>query len=251
MEVEIMAKRQHPRLRDRVLRTVMALREPVAIIALVLATRTVVAEPFYVPSGSMEPTLLIGDEFLASKFAYGYGRYSLPLDIGVGGRLLGKLPERGDVVAFRLPRDPTLAYVKRVIGLPGDRVQMRAGQLWINETRAALERDPYATAPTRWIETLPNGRAHSIIKLTWTGELDDTPVFLVPPDHLFMMGDNRDNSLDSRIDAVAGGVGYVPIDNLIGRADRLFVSWDRDAAQRSVWAWPAGLRLSRFLARVD
>jgi signal peptidase I len=246
-----MARRQG--LGARLRQIVIALREPAAVIALVLMARSVVAEPFFVPSGSMEPTLLIGDEFLAEKYAYGYSRYSLPLAIGpaASDRLFGKLPARGDIVAFQLPRDPSQSYVKRVVGLPGDRIQMRGGRLWINETLVPLARDPRAGAAPRWIETLPDGPAHEILKVTWTGELDDTPVFQVPPGHVFMMGDNRDNSLDSRVAAEAGGVGYVPVENLIGRVDVLVGSWDRDFLQRPLWTWPLGLRFARFFARVS
>jgi signal peptidase I len=232
-------------------RTLKAWREPLVVIGLVLLARTVLAEPFYVPSGSMEPTLLIGDEFLASKFAYGFARYSLPVDLGAHGRLFGRLPARGDVVAFRLPRDPSQFYVKRVIGLPGDRVQMRAGRLWINGAEMPLARDPGDPTMMRWIETLPDGRRHAILKHGWNGPLDDTPVYAVPPGHVFMMGDNRDNSLDSRVDAAAGGVGTVPLDNLVGRADVVVGSWDPDVLHSPWWDWPGGLRSARFLARVD
>jgi signal peptidase I len=233
----------------------------VLIIGLILVSRTVGAEPFYVPSGSMEPTLQIGDELLASKFPYGYSVYSLPLDLDLpsDGRVLGHLPRRGDVVVFRLPRDPSEVYVKRVIGLPGDRIQMRDGRLWINGTLVPLEPDGTAemelsdgrrVAVPRFIESLPNGRNHPILKLGWSGPLNDTQVYHVPPGHLFMMGDNRDNSLDSRVAAAAGGVGYVPLANLIGRADLILGSWDFPAARQSITSWLSGLRLDRFFSRV-
>src|ERR1700754_2078945 len=173
------------------------------VVAIVLVTKTVAAEAYYVPSGSMLPSLLIGDQLLVTKFPYGYSRYSLPVPVGPASteRLLGKLPERGDVVVFRLPRDPSQTYVKRVVGLPGDRVQMRDGRLWLNGKMVPLRRagvgemeidNGVVTAP-RYIETL-TGREHAIFKLRSEGELDNTQEFAVGPDQLFVMGDNRDDS---------------------------------------------------------
>jgi signal peptidase I len=234
----------------------------VLIVALVIAVRTVVAAPFYVPSASMEPTLQIGDELLTTKFPYGYSRYSLPLDPGSGvkGRLLGKIPERGDVVVFRLPRDPSETLVKRVIGLPGDRIQMREGRLWINDLIVPVRGDGISEieaddgvkgAAGRYIETLPNGREHPIFKLTLNGPLDDTRIFEVPAGMLFVMGDNRDNSLDSRVPMDQDGVGFVPLENLIGRVDYILASWDFPVATAGpLWAWPNQLRPARFLSKV-
>jgi signal peptidase I len=230
------------------------------IIALVLLAKTVAAEAYYVPSGSMLPSLLIGDQLFVTKFPYGYSRYSLPVPLGPAAteRLLGKLPERGDVVVFRLPRDPSQTYVKRAVGLPGDRVQMRDGRLWLNGKMVPLRRDDVGSMETgdgvvtapRYVETLA-GREHAIFKLRWNGELDNTQEFAVGQDQIFVMGDNRDDSADSRIAPRAGGVGLVPVENLVGRVDAIIGSWDPIVRHDPMWTWPAGLRFSRFFSRVN
>ena len=228
------------------------------IIALVI--RTFLFQPFNIPSGSMIPTLLVGDYLFVSKFSYGYTHYSFPFSPPIfSGRILSSQPQRGDVVVFRLPKDDSVDYIKRVIGLPGDRIQMRAGRLWINGTMLKVRPDgsglvesengDKATAP-RFIETLPTGREHPIFKIDTVGSLDDTRVFVVPPGHVFMMGDNRDNSLDSRVPAIEGGVGFVPLENLIGRAEVVLGSWDLPMAKLPVTQWAQGLRVSRFFSRI-
>jgi len=232
-----------------------------AALALVFLAKGAIAEPFYVPSGSMEPTLMIGDALLASKFPYGYGTASLPIQINLPetGRVFGSLPKRGDVVVFRWPGDRSQAWVKRVVGLPGDRVQMRQGQLFINNQPASLKADGIGEVEDdggryrparRYIETLPGGVSHAIFKLRDNNPLDNTAEVTVPPDHLFVMGDNRDNSADSRVALRDGGVGMLPIDDLVGRADAVIGSWDLGIREQPVWTWLSGFRLARFFTSV-
>ena len=230
-------------------------------IVLVLVGRTVAAEPFVVPSPSMVPTLLVGDELIANKHVYGYGKFSSPIGFmpDFAGRVLGAPPERGDVVVFRLPRDPTTTYVKRLIGLPGDHIQMRHGGLYINGQ--VVSRRPIGVYSTEWdgrtwffrryVETLPNGREHAILKLSDDQLLDNTREFVVPPRSYFMMGDNRDMSLDSRVPSDAGGVGFVPEENLIGRTTLVLYSRDPSVSWWDVPRWPDAFRRSRFFAAVE
>src|SRR6266480_3515587 len=179
------------------------------IIAVVI--RTFLFQPFNIPSGSMEATLLVGDYLFVSKYSYGYSHYSLPFSPPLfSGRILAREPQRGDVVVFRLPKDDSVDYIKRVIGFPGDRIQMIGGLLHINGQPVKRGR-----------ETLPNGVSYTTLDRIENGVYDDTPVYTVPPGHYFMMGDNRDNSTDSR---VLSQVGYVPFENLVGRAEIIFFS---------------------------
>jgi signal peptidase I len=231
------------------------------VVLVVLLAKAAIAEPFYVPSGSMEPTLLIGDALLASKFPYGYGTASLPMQINLPetGRVFADTPQRGDVVVFRWPGDHAQAWVKRVVGLPGDRIQMRQGQLFINDHPASLKGDGVGEAEDdsgnvekayRYIETLPNGVSHAIFKLRDNGRLDNTPEVTVPAGKLFVLGDNRDNSADSRVSVRDGGVGLLPIDNLVGRADAVVGSWDLGMRSQPVWTWLSGFRVARFFTAV-
>jgi len=232
-----------------------------AVLLAVFVAKGALAEPFYVPSGSMEPTLQIGDALLATQFASGYSTASLPIQINLPetGRVFGETPKRGDVVVFRWPGDRSQAWVKRVVGLPGDRIQMRQGQLFINDHAASLKPDGIGEAEDdnggaepayRYVETLPNGVAHAIFKLRDNGRLDNTPEVTVPPGNLFVLGDNRDNSADSRVPLRDGGVGLLPMDDLVGRADAVVGSWDMGMRHQPVWTWLSGFRLSRFFTAV-
>ena len=237
------------------------LRGPAVAVAVVLAATTAIAQPFYVPSGSMEPTLQIGDGLIASKYSYGYSRYSVPFALGPASdtRLFQKLPVRGDIVLFRLPSDPSKTLIKRLIGLPGDRIQMRGGKLWINGSEVPLARDGSGTVEDgdgsthtamKFVETLPGGVEHQIFKEGWRGPYDDTDVYVVPEGHLFMMGDNRDNSLDSRVAAADGGVGYVPLENLVGKAQIVVGSYDY-LGVNSLVDVVGKIRGSRFLHTIN
>ncbi len=224
------------------------------IIALVI--RTFLFQPFNIPSGSMIPTLLVGDYLFVSKYSYGYTHYSFPFSPPLfSGRLMGSQPQRGDVAVFRLPKDNSIDYIKRVIGLPGDRIQMIDGVLNINGAPVPRERmDDFVTDDDgvvqrvkRFRETLPNGVKYTTLDLTDNGFYDNTPVYTVPPGDYFMMGDNRDNSTDSR---VLSQVGYVPFENLIGRAQIIFFSLRDDTHAWEVWRWPWAVRWERLFTLV-
>lgn len=224
-------------------------------ILIALVVRTLFFEPFNIPSGSMKPTLLVGDYLFTSKYAYGYSRHSLPFSPPLfGGRILEGLPERGDVVVFKLPSDGRTDYIKRVIGLPGDRIQMREGVLYINGEAVTKERVGSFVDEgegdrelARYVETLPNGRQYEVLDMTANGPYDSTRVFEVPEDHLFVMGDNRDNSMDSR----TRFVGFVPVENLVGRAEVIFFSTDGTAALWELWRWPFAIRYGRLFETIE
>jgi len=224
------------------------------IIALVI--RTFLFQPFNIPSGSMKATLLVGDYLFVSKYSYGYSQYSLPLSPPLfSGRIFGSQPERGDVVVFRLPKDTSTDYIKRVIGLPGDRIQMIDGVLHINGTPVKRERiddyieteeGPRPVHVKRWRETLPNGVSYNTLDLVDNGFADNTQVYTVPPGEYFMMGDNRDNSTDSRFSQV----GYVPFENIVGRAQIIFFSVYEGERAYEFWRWPISVRWSRLFTIV-
>ncbi len=215
--------------------------------------RTAAAQPFNIPSESMQGTLLVGDYLFVSKPAYGYSRYSLPWGYALPlphGRVLSSEPQRGDVVVFKTPADNETDYIKRVIGLPGDRIQMKAGVLHINgEPVPKTPIEPFIDESgevPQYRETLPNGVSYSVLDRQTQGYYDDTEMFVVPEGHYFMMGDNRDNSLDSRVPVAAGGVGYVPFENLVGKAQILFFSFDDHSRWWEVWKWPTAIRYRRL-----
>jgi signal peptidase I len=239
-----------------------SLGETVRIIvhALILAliVRTFFYQPFNIPSGSMKDTLLVGDYLFVSKFSYGYSRYSIPFGLPLfSGRVWASEPERGDVIVFKLPRDNETDYIKRLIGLPGDKIQVRDGIVHIDGNPVPRERvgdfvstDRYGNAARvpKYRETLPNGVSYDVLDLVPDGFSDNTPVYEVPQGHYFMMGDNRDNSTDSR---VLSQVGYVPHENLIGRADIIFFSLEEDARFWQFWKWPWSIRWGRLFQLVD
>jgi signal peptidase I len=251
--------------------------------ALVLVFRSLVFSPFYIPSESMQPRLLIGDYLIVSKWPYGFSRYSLPLSPPLfEGRILGSLPEPGDVVVFKKPPVQTDDYIKRAIALPGDIVQMRAGVLEINGKAVKRERMPDFITPVtsgmrdaaalegsnqpcyrpefevaaeggstvcryrRFRETLPNGRSYEILDLLDAERGDDTQPLIVPEGHVFFMGDNRDRSADSRFPQDGIAIGMVPVENILGRAQFVWFSTDGSARWLLPWTWFSAARWDRF-----
>ncbi|HEV2082748.1 MAG TPA: signal peptidase I [Brevundimonas sp.] len=227
------------------------------LIAVVL--RVVLFQPFTIPSASMEPNLYEGDYIVVSKWSYGYSKHAIPFSPPIfEGRIFNKAPARGDIAVFKLPRDDKTDYIKRVIGLPGDRVQMIDGTLHINGqpvrdvvVAASEVGETFGARPaTQLRETLPNGRTFTIQDFGPGGMLDSTPVFEVPAGHYFMMGDNRDNSVDSR-DQTSQGVGLVPEENLIGKAEIILFSWSPGASLFNPVSWFSKVRFSRFFTDLD
>ncbi|MEL0231474.1 MAG: signal peptidase I [Hyphomicrobiales bacterium] len=217
--------------------------------------RTFILQPFTIPSGSMLPNLLVGDYLFVSKYSYGYSRYSLPFSPNIiKDRIFARLPERGDVVVFRLPNDTDVDYIKRVIGLPGDKIQIKNGLIYINDEEVSISNynDNYKYFAQYNKNTLKNeildGKSHLVLDLE-TGSLgDNTGIYRVPNDHYFMMGDNRDNSLDSRF---IDQVGYVPFENFVGRAEFLFFSSDKSVPLWKIWNWHKKFRFDRIAKKIN
>ncbi|WP_423068355.1 signal peptidase I [Devosia sp. CN2-171] len=239
--------------KNELLETIIVIVEAL-IIALIF--RSFLYQPFSIPTASMQQTLMIGDYFLANKWAWGFGKYSFPIAIPFNGRILGNAPNRGDVAVFR-NEITNEDYIKRVIGLPGDTIQMREGRLYINgtivereKTGMAKDTDSYMTTVdvTVYTETLPNGVKHTIQEISDDESLDNTPEYVVPAGHYFMMGDNRDRSADSR---VLSQVGYVPLDNFIGKAEARFFSIKNNLPPWQLWEWPANVRWDRMFQSVN
>lgn len=220
------------------------------LIALII--RSFWLEPFRIPSGSMYPTLRVGDYLFVTKHAYGYSRYSFPFGLPLfKGRIFYKEPKRGDIVVFKFPQNTHTDFIKRIIGLPGDKVQVKNGRLYINGTRVEREEngryivDEYVAIPEfykQYTETLPDGLQHQIIELSDNERIvDNTEVFEVPEDAFFVMGDNRDRSDDSRI-----SVGFVPKENLVGKAKFIFFSHDDKSSIIKPWTWFKAIRWKRI-----
>ncbi|MFZ1774176.1 MAG: signal peptidase I [Rhizobiaceae bacterium] len=233
--------------------------ETVSVIAqallLALVIRSVFFQPFSIPSGSMRPTLLEGDYLFVTKWAYGYSRHSLPFSPNLfSGRIWGSDPERGDVAVFKFPPNPTVDYIKRIVGLPGDRIRMESGVLIINDVPVPRQLTGQINNPDItevegpvdvYRETLPNGVSYDTLDISQNSLGDNTREFIVPPGHFFAMGDNRDNSSDSRFT-----VGFVPAENLVGRANYVFFSIAGGASPLEIWRWPSEIRLDRFFNAV-
>lgn len=224
---------------------------------LALLIRTFLYEPFNIPSGSMKPTLEVGDYLFVHKPSYGYSRFSFPFGMApIEGRVWEEMPKRGDVVVFKLPTNTYIDYIKRVVALPGETVQTRQGRLYIDGKM--VEREMLGVKKVddqhrgevmmrEYIETLPGGVVHHIYEETDDRPLDNTEIFVVPEGHVFVMGDNRDNSQDSR---APSAVGFVPVELLVGKADFIFYSTNGYAGLLEVWKWPWTIRYNRLFQSI-
>jgi len=234
-------------------------------VLIAIGIRTFAWEPFNIPSESMLPTLQVGDYLFVSKYAYGYSKHSFPFSMGpFSGRFLESPVKRGDVAVFKLPRDNSTDYIKRIVGLPGDKIQVTNGVLSVNGVavpKVATKSYPYHSFPyderygfarnlPTFVETLPNGVKHLTYDLAPSGATDDTDVFEVPAGNYFAMGDNRDNSTDSRVSLQEYGVGFVPAENLVGRAEVIFFSTNGSSSWWQIWKWPSTIRWHRLFQTI-
>lgn len=220
-------------------------------ILIAVLIRTFWVEPFKIPSGSMYPTLYVGDFLFVSKYTYGYSKHSFPFSMPLfEGRIWADEPKQGDVVIFKYPQDNSTDFIKRVIGLPGDKIKLEKGRLFINGQQLPREeledfvvRDAKGNAERyhQYIETLPNGVKHKILEVSDNEMEDNVEELVVPEGHYFMMGDNRDRSDDSRV-----SVGFVPFENLVGRARFLFFSQNPEYDWYKPWLWPKKIRWKRL-----
>jgi signal peptidase I len=248
------------------------IRTVVYAVLIAVVVRTFAIEPFNIPSGSMIPTLLIGDYLFVSKYSYGYSKHSFPFSMGFfSGRIWGSMPQRGDVAVFKYPGDQGQGpnrtdYIKRIVGMPGDKIRVRGGVLYINDKPTErLRIGDYVRVAgsgydkgTLYSEVLPNGKRYTVLEYNDSGPSDNTPEFTVPANSFFVMGDNRDDSADSRTRLVTreGSMlprereplgWYVPFENLVGRAEFIFFSHDPAVAGwDEPWKWPGAVRFSRF-----
>lgn len=230
------------------------LRTIISAILIAFFIRTFLLQPFTIPSGSMLPNLLVGDYLFVSKYSYGYSKYSIPFSPNIiSGRLFGRKPTRGDVAVFRLPKDTSIDYIKRIIGLPGDTVKVLKGVVYVNNRpldQSLFETDykyyKYYNPDKVLIESIED-KSYVTLNLDSESIGDNTGTYIVPKNHYFMMGDNRDNSLDSRF---IEQVGYVPYENLIGRAEFLFFSSDRSIPLWKIWQWHKKYRLDRVFKKI-
>jgi signal peptidase I len=224
------------------------------LIALIL--RVLLFQPFTIPSASMEPTLLEGDYIIVSKYSYGFSKHSIPMSPPLfHGRIFGSQPHRGDIIVFKLPRDNHTDYIKRLIGLPGDHIQVKHGQVFVNDKPIAqtpagqtnIDLGGFTTKADIIRETMPGGPSYLTYSIDSSQPPENTDVFVVPDGNYFFMGDNRDNSLDSRFPKENDGVGYVPFENLEGKAQIILLSWNKGASLFKPWTWVMDARPSRFV----
>jgi signal peptidase I len=252
---------QTPRKSGAANEVVEIIKTVVYALLIALFLRVIFFQPYTIPSASMEPNLYEGDYIIVSKYSYGWSRYSVPFGPPLGdGRLFAHSPHRGDIVVFKLPSDTHIDYVKRLIGLPGDRIQMKNGLLYVNGAQVprkylgTVKEDSgygFVRDVFHFRETLPGGKSYTTNDFGPDGELDNTQAFVVPEGEYFMMGDNRDNSSDSRVAPANGGVGFVPAENLEGKAQIILLSWYPGASLFKPWTWIMNARPSRFFHILD